>query len=93
MGFVIFIVFTMNAFVITFFGGYFIDLVTGADFVERLPGHDSEFATNEWETGNLYWFVNAFYVVCYAWPILGGLIWFQSHVKRGGNQSYSEYRF
>lgn len=83
----------MNAYVITFFGGYFIDLVTGEDFVEGLPGHDSEFAQTENATGNIWFFINAFYFVMYCWPILGGLIWYQSHVKKGGNQAYDQYRF
>lgn len=91
MGFTIFIVFIVNAYVIGFFGGYIIDTMFGIK--DTLPGADSDFAQTEDASGNIWFFTNAFYFILYAWPILGGAVWFQAMLKRGGNQSYSEYRF
>ena len=94
-GFVIFIVFAVNAYVVSFFGGFFIDSMFGVDEdeLEDLPGYDNPTAVAMREDGMIWFFVNFFYFLMYAWPILGGIIWGQSILKRGGNSQYQQGRF
>jgi hypothetical protein len=79
----------------SFFGGYFIDSMFGVEKnqLEDLPGHDSPIAVAMENDGMIWFFVNFFYFIMYAWPVLGGIIWGQSILKRGGSSAYQQNRF
>ena len=54
-----------------------------------LPGSDSNFAKTA--GGQVYFFINCFYGLCYIIPILGLAIFLQSIVKKVGTSQY-DYR-
>jgi hypothetical protein len=83
-GFLVFIIFTINAIFVSFYGGFLIDTIHATG--ETLPGSTSDFAQQS--SGQVYWFINLFYLICYAWPVLGGLVFAQAILKKGRTSQY-----
>jgi hypothetical protein len=84
-GFIAFLICCVCGLFLAFWGGYFIDVMH--EQAITLPGHDSSFALNsEWL---VYWYINAYYLVCYVIPVLGAVIFGQSIVKRVRASQYS----
>ena len=77
-GFLAFCICCVTGLILSFLGGYFIEILH--EQAITLPGHDSDFAVQT--QGNVYWYINLFYFVCYCIPILGAVIFGQSVVKR-----------
>jgi hypothetical protein len=77
-GFLAFFLFCVIGLIMSFWGGYLIDIVheKSVDW----PGQDSDFADNSLWT--VYWFINLYYFICYCIPVLGAIIFGQSLVKR-----------
>ena len=77
-GFVAFFLFCVVGLIMSFWGGYLIDMIH--DESTDWPGQDSDFADGSlWL---VYWFINMYYFVCYCIPVLGAVIFGQSLVKR-----------
>ena len=62
----------------SFMGGYVIDTVH--EKMLDAPGSDSDFAQQS--EGMVYFFINTYYLLTYAIPALGAIIFGQSIIKR-----------
>jgi hypothetical protein len=83
-GFLVFIIACVCGLIMSYFGGWFLDMMLIKSMT--LPGHDSDFALS---TENLvWWYVNMYYFIMYCIPILGAVIWGQSIVKRVRTGAY-----
>lgn len=71
-------------FCMSFAGGFVIDSVHSK--MIDAPGHDSNFAIQT--ESQVYWFINLYYLVMYAIPIIGGLIFGQSILKKVRETDY-----
>jgi hypothetical protein len=84
-GFLTFIICCGIGLIMSFFGGQFID--TMVNMQSELPGHDSSFATQT--EGQVYWFINLYYLLMYCIPILGAIIFGQAIIKRVRQSQYT----
>jgi hypothetical protein len=85
-GFLAFIIFTVAGLIMAFFGGMFIDIFTNG-VVQTLPYQNTALATKM--QGDIYWFINMYYLACDMMPVLGGAIFGQSIVKRVRTGTFS----
>jgi hypothetical protein len=79
LGFLVFLIFTIGALFMAFFGGMIIDVFTN-HVAQTLPMQNTPMATQMQQ--DLFWFVNLYYLVCDLLPVLGGAIWGQSILKK-----------
>lgn len=86
-GFLAFVICCVCAFVMSWSGGYLIDKLH--EDSSTFPGHDSNFAQQT--QGQIYFYINLYYLIMYILPVLGAIIWGQAIIKRVRQSAY-QYR-
>lgn len=85
MGILAFFICTMAGILLAFGGGLLIDQLHAAS--SDLPYENSPTAVAM--RGDLYFFINLFFFVCYCCPVLGTVLMFQSVVRRERGSAYT----
>ena len=82
-GMLAFFIFCGTGLILTYVGGgLIIDNLHEMSVNGDIPPPPAETDLTQAMRGDLYWFINLFYFVCYGVSILGGVIFGQAIVKR-----------
>lgn len=84
-GFTVFIICCIVGLVMSWVGGGLIDRMH--EEAKTLPYADSDMT--EAMQGDIYWFINAYYLITYLIPVLGAIIFGQSILKRVRTSRYT----
>lgn len=88
-GWVIFVLCCMVGFMMSFLGGLLLDtLYTNLDKANMIQGTMISAAWNAAQDSQMWWFINAYFFLCYAVPCIGAVVYFQAIVRKTQGSRY-----